>query len=97
MPTDQGESSQKAIREAIALLKSHPEAQLVGILQLVDRQERGQNSDLSTVQEVEKEFGVPVVPIIALADIMTYMEGKPELASDLERMKVYRKEWAVDV
>lgn len=78
-------------------MKSHPEAQLVGILQLVDRQERGQNSDLSTVQEVEKEFGVPVVPIIALADIMKYMEGKPELASDLERMKVYRKEWAVDV
>jgi orotate phosphoribosyltransferase len=87
---------QKAIREAIAILAAHPEAKLVGILQLVDRQERGQNSELSTVQEVEKEFGVPVVPIIALNDIMKYMEGKEDLKENLERMKAYRKAWAVE-
>jgi orotate phosphoribosyltransferase len=51
---------------------------------------------MSTVQEVEKEFGVPVVPIIALNDIMKYMEGKEDLAENLERMKAYRKAWAVE-
>ena len=89
-------TSGKAIREAIAILVNHPEAKLVGILQLVDRQERGQNSQLSTVQEVEKEFGVPVVPIIALNDIMRYMDGKDDLKENLERMKAYRKAWAVE-
>ena len=40
-------TSGKACREAIAILKSHPEAELVGIVQLVDRQERGQGSESS--------------------------------------------------
>ena len=48
------------------------------------------------MQEVEKEFGVPVVPIIALNDIMRYMDGKDELKDNLERMKAYRKAWAVE-
>ena len=48
------------------------------------------------MQEVEKEFGVPVVPIIALNDIMRYMDGKDELEDNLERMKAYRKAWAVE-
>lgn len=87
--------SQKAIREAIAILKSHPEAELVGIVQLVDRQERGQQGTGSTVQEVEKEFDVPVVSIIALDDIVRYMEGRDDMKEKLEQMKAYRAQWGI--
>ena len=87
---------QTAIREAIAILHAHPEAELVGILQLVDRQEQGKgDSGLSTVQEVEAEFGVPVVPILAMEDIMKYMSGKEALKGDLEKMKSYRNQWGI--
>ncbi|KAJ9091691.1 orotate phosphoribosyltransferase [Naganishia cerealis] len=88
-------TSGKAIREAIAILKSHPEAELVGIVQLVDRQERGQQGSGSTVQEVEKEFNVPVVSIIALDDIVKYMEGREDMKDKLEQMKAYRAQWGI--
>ena len=86
---------QKAIREAIAILKNHPEAEIVGIVQLVDRQERGQQGSGSTVQEVEKEFNVPVVSIIALDDIVNYMESREDMKDKLEQMKAYRAQWGI--
>jgi orotate phosphoribosyltransferase len=82
-----------AIREAISIISAHPEAQLVGIVQLVDRQERGQG-EKSTVQEVEEEFGVPVEAILRMDDIMRYMEGKG-MKKELEAMKGYQKEYGI--
>ncbi|WVQ94897.1 orotate phosphoribosyltransferase [Kwoniella sp. CBS 9459] len=85
-----------AIREAIAILKSQPDAELVGIVQLVDRQEKGQGADgKSTVQEVEEEFGVPVEPIIALEDIVAYLEQKGGWEKQLEDVKKYRSEYGI--
>jgi orotate phosphoribosyltransferase len=86
---------QKAVREAIELVQSHPDAKLVGILQLVDRQERGGKSDLSTVQEIEKEFGVPVVPIIGFEDIIRYAETKGDMEAQVESMQAYRTQWGI--
>jgi orotate phosphoribosyltransferase len=85
---------QKAIREAIALLPSS--AQLVGCIILVDRQERGANSAKSTVMELSEEYGVPVVPIVGLNDIILWMEKKGgAYAEQLEKMKAYRAQWGV--
>ncbi|WRT70019.1 orotate phosphoribosyltransferase [Kwoniella shivajii] len=83
-----------AIREAIAILKTQPEADLVGIVQLVDRQERGQ-SGKSTVQEVEEEFKIPVEPIINLEDIIAYLENKGTYSKELESIKEYRKSYGI--
>ncbi len=88
-------SKQKAVREAIDIVQAHPEAQLVGILQLVDRQERGGKSELSTVQEIELEFGIPVVPIIDFADIIRYAEGKAEMKTEVVAMKKYLEKWGI--
>lgn len=85
---------QVAVRESIALLAAHPEARLVGIVQLVDRQERGQG-DRSTVQEIESEFNVPVVPIIGMSDIMAFMEQKGGYETELVAMKKYREEYGI--
>ncbi|KAK8853412.1 orotate phosphoribosyltransferase [Kwoniella newhampshirensis] len=91
-------TSGKAIREAIAILNEHPEAKLVGVVQLVDRQERGKgDGGKSTVQEVEEEFGVPVEPIIALNDILKYMEQKGGWEKELEEVKKYRAEYGVEL
>ena len=89
-------TSGKAIREAIAIISQHPEATLVGIVQLVDRQERGGgNTGKSTVQEVEGEFGVPVEPILAMEDIMRYMEGKGGMEKELGEMRVYSERYGL--
>nr|CAD88489.1 orotidine monophosphate pyrophosphorylase [Cryptococcus bacillisporus] len=89
-------TSGKAIREAIDILKASPEAKLVGIVQLVDRQEKGQSgSGKSTVQEVEEEFGVPVEPIIGLDDIVKYLESSGKWEKELQEVRKYREEYGV--
>jgi orotate phosphoribosyltransferase len=89
-------TSGKAVREAIAIIEAHPEAKLVGIVQLVDRQERGQGeSGKSSVQEVEEEYGVPVEPIMAMSDIMQYLEEKGGKEKELEAMRKYRETYGI--
>ncbi|WWC91916.1 orotate phosphoribosyltransferase [Kwoniella dendrophila CBS 6074] len=86
-----------AIREAIEILKTQSEAKLVGIVQLVDRQEKGQSSEgKSTVQEVEEEFGVPVEPILNLQDIISYLESKGTYENELKAVKEYRKQYGIE-
>lgn len=87
-------TSGKAIREAIQIIKAAPEAELVGIAQLVDRQERGQQGTRSTVQEVEEEFGVPVEAVLRMEDIMAYMRQKG-MTEELEKMEKYREEFGI--
>jgi orotate phosphoribosyltransferase len=83
-----------AIRESIAILKEQPGAQLVGIVQLLDRQERGKGAT-STIQEVEAEFAVPVVPIVNLQDIITYLKSKPGFEEQLKKIEEYRAEYGI--
>lgn len=47
------------------------------------------------MQEVEKEFNVPVVSIIALDDIVNYMESREDMKDKLEQMKAYRAQWGI--
>lgn len=85
-------TSGKAIREAIAIIRANPGAELVGIAQLVDRQERGQVGERSTVMEVEEEFGVPVEAMLRMEDIMAYMRVKG-MDEELGRMEKYRQDY----
>lgn len=85
-----------AIREAIDIIKQHHEAELVGIVQLVDREERGQGeSGKSTVQEVEEEFGVPVEAVLRMRDIMTWMQGQGGMDKELQDMTKYREQYGI--
>lgn len=89
-------TSGKAIREAIDIIDKHPDATLVGIVQLVDRAERGKGDDgRGTVQEVEDEFKVPVEAIVNVEDIMRYLEKKGGMDQQLEEMRAYREQYGV--
>ena len=89
-------TSGKAVREAIAIIEAHTDAKLVGIVQLVDRQERGQgDSGKSSVQEVEEDYGVPVEPIIGMSDIMRYLEQKGGMEKELAAMEKYRESYGI--
>jgi orotate phosphoribosyltransferase len=81
-----------AIRESLALIAAHG-ATPAGILIALDRQERGQGA-LSAVQEVEREFGVPVVAIARLAELFALIAARPDLAAHRERMEDYRRAYA---
>jgi orotate phosphoribosyltransferase len=81
-----------AIRESVALIASQG-ATAAGILIALDRQERGQGTR-SAVQEVEDEFGIPVVAIARLGDLLTLASERDELAPYRERLDAYRSAYA---
>lgn len=82
-----------AIRESMEIIKAQG-AELAGVLIALDRQERGQG-ELSAIQEVERDFGTKVVSIVGLKDLISYLEGKPELAEHLDAVRAYRAQYGV--
>lgn len=85
-----------AIREVMAIIQE-AKAVPAGVLIALDRQERGQG-ELSAIQEVERDFAMPVVSIVSLNDIMTYLaeQATPEFAEHLDAVKAYRQQYGIE-
>jgi orotate phosphoribosyltransferase len=81
-------SAGTAIREAVQLIETAG-AQLAGVVIALNRQERGQSA-LSAVEEVEQRYGIPVVSIINLDHLISYLELKPEQQETLEAIRSYQ-------
>ncbi len=82
-----------AIRESIDLITAQgaiPSAVFIAL----DRQERG-NGELSAIQEVECEFGLPVAAITRLENLIDYLEKSANSADDLERITTYRDVYGI--
>ncbi|WP_166269723.1 orotate phosphoribosyltransferase [Marinobacter caseinilyticus] len=82
-----------AIRESIDLIRNAG-AEPAGVLIALDRQERG-NGALSAIQEVEAEFHIPVVSIIRLEQILTYLSTKPGFEHHAKQVAAYRATYGV--
>ncbi|WP_119393661.1 orotate phosphoribosyltransferase [Salinibius halmophilus] len=83
-----------AIREVMAIMAQQPKAQAGAVLVAIDRQEKGQG-DKSAVQEVEAEFGIPVVSIVSLTDVLTWLGTKPEYSEHMEAVAAYREQYGI--
>ena len=82
-----------AIREVMAMVEQAG-AKAAGVVIGVDRKERG-NGQSSAIQEVEQQFEIPVISIIDIDDILTYLEAKADMQELVEQIKEYRKEYGV--
>ena len=82
-----------AIRESMAIIEAHG-ARPAGVIIALDRQERG-TRDRSAIQEVEETYGIPVISIIKLADLIAYLTDHPDLKTHLEKVEAYRAEYGV--
>ena len=67
-----------SVRESVELIRAQG-ANPAGVLIALDRMERGQ-AERSAVQEVRDTYGIPVVAIATLDDLMAFIAGRPELA-----------------
>ncbi len=85
-------SAGTAIRESIEIIRAAG-ATPAGVVVALDRQERGQGP-LSAVQEVQQGFSIPVVNIVALADLIAHLEDAGR-AAELESLRNYQREWGV--
>ncbi len=78
-----------AAREAVDIIRTAG-ATPCGIAIALDRMERG-NSALSTVEEVKREFNIPVVAIATLDDMLALLQERPELVQNMRDISDYRQ------
>ncbi|MCO5762798.1 MAG: orotate phosphoribosyltransferase [Chromatiaceae bacterium] len=83
-----------SVRESIDIIQAQG-ARPAGVLIALDRQERGQD-ERSAVQEVQDRFGIPVVSIATLADLVTFLEESPGgIPETLAAVRDYRSRYGV--
>jgi orotate phosphoribosyltransferase len=87
-------SAGTSVRESVELIRAAG-ATPAAVLIALDRQERGQGA-LSAVQEVEQDFGIPVISVASLTDLIDYLSGHPELDSNLAAVRDYRVRYGID-
>lgn len=77
-----------AVRESVDIIRAAG-ATPAGVAISLDRMERG-TGELSAVQEVHKNFGIPVVAIATLDHLLDYLAGSAALAEHLAAVTAYR-------
>jgi orotate phosphoribosyltransferase len=95
-------SAGTSVRESVDLIRAH-NATPCAVLIALDRMEKsgaeGALSNLSAVQEVEQNFGMPVLPIANLNDLFAYLSGpgaSAELAAFRTAVATYRQRYGVN-
>lgn len=82
-----------AIRESMAIIQDQG-AMPAGVLVALDRQERGKG-ELSAIQEVEQTFGIPVISIVNLQQVLDFIKSDENLKQYAEAVAQYRQQYGV--
>lgn len=82
-----------AIREVMHIINNQG-AQAAGVLIALDRQERGAGA-LSAIQEVERDFNMPVISIVSLQQVLEYLAESTELKQYLPAVERYREDYGI--
>lgn len=82
-----------AIRESMDIIAAAG-AKPAGVIIALDRQEKG-SGELSAIQEVEQQYAIPVLSIIKLEHLITYIDGNPEFSQYLDKVKAYRDQYGI--
>jgi orotate phosphoribosyltransferase len=82
-----------AIRESVEIIEAAG-ATPAGVLIALDRQERGMEGGRSAVQEIREQFGIPVIAVLDLSELMRYMQDAG-LTAELSTMQSYRAQYGV--
>jgi orotate phosphoribosyltransferase len=84
-------SAGTSVRESIEVIEATG-ATPCGIVISLDRQERGTGAE-SAIQQIQRDFGLPVINLFCLDDLVDYLSQKPEMANNLSRVCKYREEY----
>ncbi|GHU10774.1 orotate phosphoribosyltransferase [Betaproteobacteria bacterium] len=84
-------SAGTSVRESVNIIRAAG-AVPAGVAIALDRMERGQGS-LSAVQEVEQNYGLPVLAVATLEDLLDFLQHHPELAAFETAVTAYRQHY----
>jgi len=80
-------SAGTSVNESVSIIRAAG-AEPVGVMISLDRQERGQGT-LSAAQEVEQKHGMPVLSIVTLANVVSYLHERGDAARDIAAIGEY--------
>ncbi|ODV82222.1 orotate phosphoribosyltransferase [Suhomyces tanzawaensis NRRL Y-17324] len=81
-----------AINEAFEII-ANEKGTVVGTIIALDRQETTKDSEKSATQAVSAKYGIPVISIVSLTDIINHLNDKISPA-EIEQIKNYRNKYA---
>ncbi|GGY80176.1 orotate phosphoribosyltransferase [Pseudoduganella plicata] len=91
-------SAGTSVRESVEMIRAAG-AEPCAVLIALDRMERGgkdgQMSEFSAVQEVSRNYGIPVISIGSLADLFGYLAADPALAEHKAAVEAYRSQYGI--
>lgn len=83
-----------AIREVMSIIAG-ANAKPAAVTIALNRMERGQG-ELSAIQEVERDYAMPVVSIISLNELIEYLEEKGDMEAQLSAIRDYRTRYGTN-
>jgi orotate phosphoribosyltransferase len=86
-------SAGTSVRESVELIRAAG-ATPCGVAIALDRMERGLGA-LSAVQEVSRDYSLPVIGIVNLNDLVAYLNDKPAWSDTLLAIQTYRDQYGV--
>ncbi len=86
-------SAGTSVRESVEMIRAAG-ATPCGVVIALDRMERGTGA-LSAVQEVEQDYGIPVVAVATLEDLLAFLAGRDDLRTHEAAVAAYRKEYGI--
>ncbi|MCF7521889.1 orotate phosphoribosyltransferase [Neisseria sp. ZJ106] len=84
-------SAGTSVRESVKLIEAEG-ATPAAVSIALDRMEKG-TGELSAVQEVEQQYGLPVVAIASLNDLLALLEHNADFNRYLEPVRAYRQRY----
>jgi orotate phosphoribosyltransferase len=82
-----------SVRESVEIIREHG-AEPAGVVIALDRQERGRDGR-SAVAEVQERYGIPVLSVVTLDQLIAYLQVEAEGGEWLQRLRTYRAEFGV--
>jgi len=86
-------SAGTSVRESVDIIRGLGAAPCAVAIAL-DRMERGRGEH-SAVQEVERNYGIPVVSIVSLDDLIVYLQAEHSARQHLEAVLAYRQRYGI--
>ncbi len=83
-----------AMRESVRLLREAG-AQPIAALIALDRREKG-TGELSAVQEIERESGLKVIPLVSVREVMEHLTRDSAQLGTLSAMQAYQRQYGID-
>lgn len=85
-------SAGTSVRESFGIIENHG-ATVAGVAVALDRQEKGQNSGASAIDEIRQQYGIPVVSIANLDDLLLWLRRQD--STHASAIQAYREQYGV--